>query len=133
VSTVFLDTVGLIALWDDTDQWHAAASHAYATLKSSRFKGITTKAVLVECGNSAARRPYRREVNRLRLKMDAKSRLVVPSEDDWNEAWSAYDRGDAAGAGIVDQLSFVAMRRLGIRQAFTNDEHFRAAGFETLF
>jgi predicted nucleic acid-binding protein len=25
------------------------------------------------------------------------------------------------------------MRRLGIRQAFTNDEHFRAAGFETLF
>jgi len=25
------------------------------------------------------------------------------------------------------------MRRLGITQAFTNDRHFQAAGFETLF
>jgi len=25
------------------------------------------------------------------------------------------------------------MRRLGLTQAFTNDAHFKAAGFETLF
>jgi hypothetical protein len=32
---VFLDTVGLIALWDSTDQWHAAdaANHALAALR----------------------------------------------------------------------------------------------------
>jgi predicted nucleic acid-binding protein len=39
----------------------------------------------------------------------------------------------ASGAGIVDQVSFIIMRRLGITEAFTNDEHFRAAGFVTLF
>jgi predicted nucleic acid-binding protein len=56
-----------------------------------------------------------------------------PTPDEAEEAWAAYDRGEAGGAGIVDQVSFVVMRRLGIQQAFTNDEHFRVAGFETLF
>jgi predicted nucleic acid-binding protein len=30
-------------------------------------------------------------------------------------------------------LSFAVMRRLGIAKAFTNDRHFRAAGFENPF
>ncbi|MGA2258059.1 MAG: hypothetical protein ABSG53_25625 [Thermoguttaceae bacterium] len=29
MNRVFLDTVGMIAAWDDTDQWHAAAHAAY--------------------------------------------------------------------------------------------------------
>jgi predicted nucleic acid-binding protein len=33
----------------------------------------------------------------------------------------------------VDHISFVVMRRLGVTKAFTNDRHFRAAGFEVLF
>lgn len=36
-------------------------------------------------------------------------------------------------AGIVDHVSFSVMRRLGITEAFTNDRHFAAAGFITLF
>ena len=34
---------------------------------------------------------------------------------------------------IVGMVTFALMHRLGIRQAFTNDKHFAAAGFETLF
>lgn len=41
--------------------------------------------------------------------------------------------GEAGQAGIVDQVSFLVMRRLGITEAFTNDRHFQAAGFVTLF
>ena len=42
--------------------------------------------------------------------------------------------GASAGqAGIVDQVSFVVMRRLGLDEAFTNDRHFQAAGFATWF
>jgi predicted nucleic acid-binding protein len=33
----------------------------------------------------------------------------------------------------VDHLSFVVMRRLDLLEAFTNDRHFRAAGFHALF
>ena len=133
MNTVFLDTVGLIALWDDTDQWHNDAEQAYANLRRLRFRGITTAAVLLECGNAAARRPYRHQVNLLRQKMEAKGRLIALTETEWVTAWEAYDRNEAGGAGIVDQSSFIVMRRLGIRQAFTNDSHFSAAGFETLF
>jgi uncharacterized protein len=87
----------------------------------------------MECGNAAARHSYRLAVARLRQALKAAGCRVEPSTDDWEQAWQAYERNEAAAAGIVDQVSFVVMRRLGIRQAFTNDKHFTAAGFEVLF
>ena len=57
----------------------------------------------------------------------------MPSNEDWLKAWAAYERGEAGQAGIVDQVSFHVMRRLGIAEAFTNDKHFGAAGFTVLF
>jgi predicted nucleic acid-binding protein len=53
--------------------------------------------------------------------------------EDWQAAWLAFERGAADNAGIVDHVSFTIMRRMGISKAFTNDGHFRAAGFEALF
>lgn len=130
---VFLDTVGLIAVWDISDQWHVDAESAFQNLLAFRTPFITTTFVLLECGNAAARRPYRAEVDRLRQLLQQRNELVTPTDDDWNSAWTAYSRGEAAQAGIVDQVSFAVMHRLGIQQALTNDQHFRAAGFQTLF
>jgi len=59
--------------------------------------------------------------------------MIVPTDADLESAWPAFERGQAGQAGIVDHVSFVVMRRLGLTQAFTNDAHFRAAGIETLF
>jgi predicted nucleic acid-binding protein len=59
--------------------------------------------------------------------------LVVPTDTEIDDAWIAYDRGDGAQARIVDQVSFLVMRRLGLAEAFTNDRHFQAAGFTVLF
>jgi len=133
VSRAFLDTVGLLALWDTDDQWHAGAARAFAELKDNKTILVTTTFVLLECGNSAARRPYREAVERLRSDLESKQLLIWPTQEDWRAAWGTYRRGEADEAGIVDHVSFVVMRRLGIQQAFTNDHHFRAAGFETLF
>jgi len=55
-----------------------------------------------------------------------------PTVGDLDRAWADYVRGAAGSAGIVDPISFAAMRRLGLTEAFTNDAHFRAAGFTTL-
>jgi predicted nucleic acid-binding protein len=133
VNFVFLDTVGLVALWDVADQWHAAAEKAYAHVVSDRRRFATTTFVLLECGNMAARRPYRSRVSNLRDKLERRNELIAPTEGDWKVAWNAYEHDEAGQAGIVDQVSFAVMRRLGITQAFTNDSHFKAAGFETLF
>ena len=133
MTAVFLDTVGLLALWDLSDQWHAAAEAAFKELSRRRATLVTTAFILLECGNAAARRPYRTEVNTLREMLERRNEILVPTQREWEMAWRAYHRGDAGAAGIVDHLSFVVMRRHGIQEAFTNDRHFRSAGFTTLF
>ncbi len=59
--------------------------------------------------------------------------VVVPTEEDWKQAWEDYEREEAGQAGIVDHVSFIVMRRLGVTEAFTNDRHFQTAGFAVLF
>ena len=66
MNAVFLDTVGLLALGDASDQWHEAAETAFARLRDARLPLLTTTFVLLECGNAAARRPYRRQVDGFR-------------------------------------------------------------------
>lgn len=131
--SVFLDTVGLIALWDQDDQWHDAASRAFARLLSDRVPVATTCYVLAECGNAAARTTMRQDVVLLRERLEAAGRLIFPTVDDWRTAWDGYRQGTAGQAGLVDQVSFAVMRRLDVEDAFTNDRHFSAAGFHVLF
>ncbi len=134
MTDVLLDTVGLLALWNRSDQWHVAAKAAHAErIVALGRKVMTTTFVLLECGNMAARRPFRADVDLLRQQLEADDMLVAPSDQDWHDAWDCYRRGDGEQAGIVDCVSFVVMRRLGIKQVFSNDRHFREAGFETLF
>jgi predicted nucleic acid-binding protein len=130
---VFLDTVGLIATWDTRDQWHAVADTVYQVLQQQNRRLVTTPLVLWECGNAAARCPYRQRVNVLRQFLIQDEALIEPTLQEIEAAWAAYDRGEAAQAGIVDHVSFVVMRRLGLTEAFTNDSYFQAAGFSTLF
>jgi len=130
---VFLDTVGLLALWDRSDQWHAAASQAFQMFSRQRTSLYTSSLVLLECANAAARRPYRTVVSALWHEMKADGRVFQPAAEDWEEAWLEYQRHPVGGPGIVDLLSFRAMHQLSIEQAFTNDRHFRSAGFQVLF
>lgn len=79
-----------------------------------------------------ARKPYRR-IAEIRREFAADGTLIAPTEADVDSVWDAYERGEAGNAGIVDHVSFLVMRRLGLTEAFSSDEHFRAAGFRTLF
>ena len=130
---VFLDTVGMIVVWDETDQWHESSQTAYEQMLRAARRLVTTPLVLYECGNAPARRTYRPDVCELRNVLIEGGLLIEPSALEIEQAWAAYERGGAAYAGIVDHVSFVVMRRLGITEAFTNDKHFRAAGFTLLF
>jgi uncharacterized protein len=133
VTGVFADTVGLLALWDESDQWHSPAKTTFEKLTARRAALWTTTFVLLETANAAARRPYRPAVDRLRRALESAHTLITPSDSDWTEAWGAYSRGDIGSAGIVDHASFIVMRRLKLSEVFGNDQHFRTAGFHTLF
>lgn len=43
MNDVFLDTVGMIAVWDDTDQWHVAADAVYQGLLG-QSRGLVRRA-----------------------------------------------------------------------------------------
>jgi uncharacterized protein len=101
MSVVFLDTVGLIAQWDTNDQWHVLAEAASQQIVAQRKSVLTTTFILLECGNTAARRSFRSDVCALRAALELRNELVVPTDDDWKEAWTGYERGEAAQAGIV--------------------------------
>jgi uncharacterized protein len=133
MSDVLLDTVGLLATWDARDQWHVAADVAFQGLLEQGRRLVTTPLILWECGNAAARRPFRQRVNVLRQNFIKEGLLIEATAQEIEDAWAAFDRGDASQAGIVDHVSFQVMRRLGLAEAFTNDRHFRAAGFRVLF
>jgi len=133
MNAVFLDSVGLLAIWNTADQWHEAAEKAFVKIADRRRPFLATTFVMLECGNAAARRPFRQKVCELRQNLEEGNSLITPTEADWASAWEEYARGKAGNAGIVDHVSFIVMRRLGITDAFTNDRHFKAAGFTTLF
>lgn len=132
MKTIFLDTVGLLALWDSTDQWHSIATQTLSGIGPS-VRTVTTTFVMLECGNAAARRPYRPFVDDMRSKLESGNKLIVPTEADWQDAWAAFRRGQPGAPGIVDHISVTVMRRLGITDVFSNDRHFKTAGFFMLF
>jgi predicted nucleic acid-binding protein len=133
VNTIYLDSVGLLALWDQRDQWHVAAKACLAARDPDTTRYVTTSYVLLECANHAARRVYRAEVVRMREELGMAGDLYDPLPEEVHSAWDDYARGIAGTASLVDLVSFAVMRRLGIAQAFTNDKHFAAAGFKVLF
>ena len=133
MNAVFLDTVGLLALWNRSDQWHESAEAAFQSLLARRSPLLTTSLVLLECGNAAARYPFRQQVCDLRDVLRSRGELIEPTDAEVNDAWVAFERGDAGQAGIVDHISFAVMRRLEISDAFTNDRHYRATGMNPLF
>jgi len=130
---IFLDSVGVIALFNQRDQWHDAARRAYESLAGEQPTFVATSHVLLECGNAAARWAYRGDIIEVRSRLEADNSLIHPTEEDWQQGWEAYRKHENANAGIVDQISIIVMRRLGLGRVFGNDQHFRAAGFETLF
>ena len=101
--TVFLDTVGLLALWDRSDQWHPAADAAYQALTAGPVRLVTSTLILYECGNAAARRPYRNDVADLWLALDATGDLFRPTAAQAEQAWRITRPGRPARPGRSEE------------------------------
>ena len=133
MKSVFLDSVGVIALWNERDQWHDAATHAFAALEIERAPLVSTSYVIAECANALSRLPSRTNLARLVHGLRKTGALIFPTAAEWQVAWNEYVQGHSGSPGLVDHLSFAVMRRLGVTRVFTHDEHFSTAGFKPLF
>jgi predicted nucleic acid-binding protein len=104
MTPVFLDTVGILALLERSDQWHDTATQVWASLNRAGRPMRTTTFVFLECGNAVARKPYRQRLAEIRREFQADGTLVTPTDVDVDAAWNAFERGEAAQAGVVDHI-----------------------------
>ena len=131
---VFLDTFGLIALLNRDDEYHRSAAAAFGRIGEAGRTVVTTNLVLGELGNGLARTPLRAEVGWLigQLHTDPASTVVHVDRKTFADGVDLYvKRGDKFW-GLVDCVSFVIMRAMGLADAFTADHHFRQAGLNCL-
>jgi len=134
VAEIFLDASYVIALASKTDQHHARAVELAAWLEASQTALVTTRAVVLEIGNSLAKQRHRRSAVLLldAIEKDARIDIVPLSEDLYSRAISLYKRHTDKDWGLTDCVSFVLMREREVQDALTADTHFRQAGFRAL-
>ena len=99
-----------------------------------RIKMITTRAVLLEFGNSLANPQLRiRAIRTLEsFEHDPHIEIVPLSEELFGEAFDLFRHRMDKAWGLTDCISFVVMREREISEALTADEHFEQAGFVAL-
>jgi predicted nucleic acid-binding protein len=129
---VFVDTSALYAYADRDDDQHENVLRAWDGLEQAGVPQITSNYVLTEAS----------AVIQGRLGMAAVQDFLVAIVPVLGIQWVDRETHDAAVAALlsanrrdlslVDCVSFEVMRRLGIRRAFTVDEHFREQGFEVV-
>jgi uncharacterized protein len=128
---IFLDTLYVVALLNRRDQYHARAAEL-AQLYEGRFF-LITDAVLIEIGNALAKHFKTQAVEVIeRFLQAADVEVVRLTEELFTQAFALYRQHQDKEWGLTDCLSFVVMRRAGIREALTFDQHFVQAGFQAL-
>lgn len=125
---IFLDTSAIYALADQTDPQHAPAKERLQAVLESGEGIFTHNYVLVEA----------MALIQSRLGLGAALRLARDSrvfDIEWveeathEEAVRRLARLGRRGVSLVDQVSFIVMRRRGARSALAFDADFEAEGF----
>ena len=134
MNKIFLDTSYAVALSGRADENHPRAVELAQQLQASGTSLITTRAILLEIGNTLARARHREAAVKLltALEHDAKVEIIPASDELYQRALTVYrDRADKEW-GLIDCMSFVVMNDHGLTDALTADNHFRQAGFRVL-
>ncbi len=117
---LFVDTLFIVALVNRRDQYHRQALDLAD--QYDEWPLLTTDAVLLEIGNALARNH----------KQEAVAIIERMTPDLFARAFAVYKQHQDKSWGLVDCLSFVAMREAKVNRALTFDRHFVQAGFECL-
>jgi predicted nucleic acid-binding protein len=135
MTRIFADACYWIALLHRNDQLHSAAVASRNELKNAQV--VTTDEVLAEVLNFFSGRNQMMRALAVQvveeLRCDARATVVEQSRASFDRGLGLYkSRGDKQWS-LVDCVSFELMRRDGIAEALTADQHFVQAGFVARF
>jgi predicted nucleic acid-binding protein len=129
---IFVDTGALLARFVKRDQYHRPAQHAWKRLSRSSWKCFTTNFVLDEAFTLLGRRTSYDFAAERALGLLTSQNLVIlrPGPEAELQAVALFRKFANQRVSYADCISFVLMKRQGLRRAFTFDRHFADAGFE---
>ena len=134
-SEVFADTNFWIAIFDERDSLHEAATDAI-TLLPENCRLVTSQTIFSEVLELFAKRSVfiKEEIIGFTADVIVDSSVILePSTPKLFDDTIAYYRKHSDKEwGFVDCSSFVIMKRRGIKEALTYDKHFIQAGFKAL-
>jgi len=126
--SVFIDTGYILALVNENDQHHAEA-----LALSEHYDGrsvVVTDAVLLEIGNALSRMDRNAAVQIIQdIRNSPGTTVVNLTPELFEAAFALYRRHTDKQWGLIDCVSFVVMRRMGLTSALVFDQHFVQAGF----
>jgi predicted nucleic acid-binding protein len=127
----FIDTLFVVALINQRDQYHDRAAKLAALYEGRQF--LITDVVLLEIGNALARKYRNQAVQIIKHLLSSEDVEVVRMTPDlFEQAFAVYEAHGDKEWGLIDCVSFVAMRQAEIQDALTFDQHFVQAGFRVL-
>ena len=130
MSAVFCDTSALFAMLDRDSAQHMAASAQWRDLINGDVQLVTTNYIIVEMAALLQRRVGIDIVRRFQSDVVPVFDIVWIDEPAHQRAMEAMLTANRRQLSLVDCASFDTMRQLGIRVAFTFDQHFAEQGFE---
>ena len=133
--SVFVDTVGWIALIHRRDDLHEEVVQVYGNL--GKILRVTTDAVLIESCNSFSKKMIRPLALALMDKVKKAEQLGVlevvhVSEELIERGWELFRSRNDKEWSLTDCISFIVMKDRGISRAITSYHHFEQVGFEKL-
>jgi uncharacterized protein len=130
---LFADTIYLQGLLDREGQWHRVVKAVAESIGQVQI--VTTQEVLVEVLAGLRGSPYLRDTAVAAVSdmmQDPDTEVILQSEFSFQDGLELYSARRDKTYSLTDCISMRAMRRLGISEALTNDDHFEQEGFVIL-
>ena len=129
---VFLDTSALFAVLDRDDLNHGSAKQQWLNLVEEDVTMVSTNYILLESLALIQNRLGFKAVHVFHEDILPVIQIVWIDEEVHTAGISALLQASKRKLSLVDSVSFIVMRSLGIRRAFTYDRDFKHEGFDCL-
>jgi len=131
MNRIFVDTVFVVALVNQKDQYHDQALEL--SRKHENTLLLMTEAVLLEIGNALAKDYKQEAIATIKAFRASTEALIVELNSQlFSKGFAMYEKYQDKAWSLVDCISFVVMKDNKTTDALTTDDHFKQAGFNIL-